>query len=98
MKALKLASVLAASMLLIGGSGAMAANYSSTPPANTAGSTSTAKPAPTVKHTTTMRSPESIQCSKEADTRGLHGKDRVKFRAGCKSALKNHQPIPELKS
>ena len=29
------------------------------------------------------RSAISISCSKQADTKGLHGKDREKFRRGC---------------
>lgn len=100
MKALKLIPALAASVMLIAGSGAMAANYySSAPPANAAGPTAKAPAAkaPAVKHTG-VRTPESIQCSKEADAKGLHGRDRVKFRAACKSALRNHKPIPEQKS
>ena len=28
-------------------------------------------------------SPESIACSKQADDKGLHGKDRKKFRSEC---------------
>jgi invasion protein IalB len=28
-------------------------------------------------------SPESIACSKQADEKGLHGKDRKKFRSDC---------------
>lgn len=44
---------------------------------------------------TTLRSPASIQCSKEADQRNLHGKVRKQFRASCKTALKAHKPIPE---
>ena len=27
---------------------------------------------------------ESIECSKEADAKGLHGKERKKFRSECK--------------
>ncbi len=97
MKAFRFLPALAASALLIAGSGAMAANYGSSttttaPPA----SAKPATPAP-AKHSM-VRSPESIQCSKEADTRGLHGKERVKFRAACKTALRHHQPIPEVKS
>lgn len=34
------------------------------------------------------KTPESIECSKQADAKGLHGKDRVKFRAQCKKELK----------
>ncbi len=33
-------------------------------------------------------SPESIECSKEADAKGLHGKERKKFRSECKKAAK----------
>jgi hypothetical protein len=45
------------------------------------------KPATPVVH-----SPESIQCSKDADAKGLHGKDRKKFRAECKKNLaKQHK-------
>ena len=29
-------------------------------------------------------SAQSIECSKEADAKGLHGKERKKFRAECK--------------
>jgi hypothetical protein len=46
--------------------------------AQSAGSSSTmtmAKPAHTAK---------SIECSKEADAKGLHGKARKKFRSACK--------------
>jgi len=45
------------------------------------------KPATPVVH-----SPESIQCSKDADAKGLHGKERKKFRAECKKNLEkqNH--------
>ena len=31
-------------------------------------------------------SAESIECSKEADAKGLHGKERKKFRSECKKA------------
>ena len=30
-------------------------------------------------------SAKSIECSKEADAKGLHGKERKKFRAECKA-------------
>jgi hypothetical protein len=35
-----------------------------------------------------VHSPESIECSKEADAKGLHGKERKKFRSECKKAAK----------
>ena len=33
-------------------------------------------------------SPESIACSKQADGKGLHGKDRKKFRSECMKEAK----------
>jgi hypothetical protein len=40
--------------------------------------------------TAKVHSPESIECSKRADAKGLHGKARKKFRAHCKTELKKH--------
>ena len=31
-----------------------------------------------------MHSAASLECSKEADAKGLHGKERKKFRSECK--------------
>jgi hypothetical protein len=31
----------------------------------------------------TVHSPESIECSKQADAKGRHGAERKKFRANC---------------
>lgn len=91
MRALRYLPALTASAFLIASSGAMAANYGTapqtSPPAATTKSPSTMK-------TTKVRTPESIQCSQEADAKGLHGKDRAKFRSACKTALKAHKPIP----
>ena len=36
--------------------------------------------------TSKPRTAESLECSKEADAKGLHGKERKKFRAECKKA------------
>jgi hypothetical protein len=33
-------------------------------------------------------SPESLECSKQADAKGLHGKARKEFRSTCKKELK----------
>ena len=41
--------------------------------------------APAAK-TSKPRSAESLECSKEADAKGLHGKERKKFRSECKKA------------
>jgi hypothetical protein len=32
------------------------------------------------------RTAESVECSKEADAKGLHGKERKKFRSECKKS------------
>lgn len=42
------------------------------------------KPATAKMATAKVHSPASIECSKQADSKGLHGKERVKFRAECK--------------
>jgi hypothetical protein len=46
-----------------------------------------AKPAPKAKAAPVVHSPESIECSKQADAKGLHGPERVRFRANCKKKL-----------
>ncbi|MBR0797744.1 phosphate starvation-inducible protein PsiF [Bradyrhizobium jicamae] len=43
-----------------------------------------AAPAATMAKTPKQHSAESIECSKEADAKGLHGKERKKFRSECK--------------
>lgn len=40
-------------------------------------------PAPSAK-SAKPRSTASVECSKEADAKGLHGKERKKFRSECK--------------
>jgi hypothetical protein len=47
-----------------------------TPPA-------TSKTTPPAKTETKARTPESLECSKQADAKGLHGKERKTFRAQC---------------
>ena len=71
MKLTTLVTAAALSAFVMGG--AFAQTAAPAPAAPTA-----AKPAP-VAH-----SAKSIECSKEADAKGLHGKDRKKFRAECK--------------
>ena len=43
------------------------------------------------------RSPESVACSKQADEKGLHGKDRKKFRADCMKEAKGAKPPADQK-
>jgi hypothetical protein len=40
--------------------------------------------APAAKADTKVHSAASLECSKEADAKGLHGKERKKFRSECK--------------
>ncbi|WP_024515698.1 PsiF family protein [Bradyrhizobium sp. Tv2a-2] len=40
------------------------------------------------KKATKAHSPESIECSKQADAKGLHGKERKKFRSECIKSAK----------
>jgi hypothetical protein len=64
-----------ASLLMVGGAFAQTAAPAATPaPAAAAKAPKDAKP-----HTAA-----SIECSKEADAKGLHGKERKKFRSECK--------------
>jgi hypothetical protein len=57
--------------------------FASTAFAQTA--TAPATPATTAapKKAEKPKSPESIECSKQADEKGLHGKERKKFRSEC---------------
>ena len=74
-----------ASLLLMG-----AASAQTTAPAKTettkTEATKTEAKAPAEKKAGKPRTAASLECSKEADTKGLHGKERKKFRSECKKA------------
>jgi glucose/arabinose dehydrogenase len=70
-----------ASLLLIGS--AFAQTPAPTAPATPAPA---AKAAPAEKKAEKPRTEASLECSKEADAKGLHGKERKKFRSECKKA------------
>jgi hypothetical protein len=53
-----------------------------TPPAATPAPAEKATPAE--KKAAKPRSAASLECSKEADTKGVHGKERKKFMSDCK--------------
>lgn len=76
------AATLFASLMLAGSA------FAQTPaPATPAAPAASAAPA--AKATTAKpHSAASIECSKEADAKGLHGKDRKKFRSQCKADAK----------
>ena len=66
------------SLLLMG-----AASAQTTAPAKTEATKTEAK-APAEKKAEKPRTSASLECSKEADAKGLHGKERRKFRSECK--------------
>ncbi len=82
----KLAAAVAAVALLCFASGAVRAQ--TTQPATPGAKTSTpaaATSAPAPSSTSSKpRSTVSMECSKEADAKGLHGKARKEFRSECK--------------
>jgi hypothetical protein len=52
--------------------------------ANAEMATTPAAPAAAAKAAPKERTAKSIECSKEADAKGLKGKERQKFRSACK--------------
>jgi hypothetical protein len=70
---------LAASLLLAGSAFAQTSAPAAAPAAASAATSKSTKP----------HSAASIECSKEADAKGLHGKERKKFRSECKAQAKS---------
>jgi invasion protein IalB len=77
------AAAAALSLLLAGTAFAQA-------PAPAASPAPAATPAPA--KTGKARSPESLECSKQADEKGLKGKERKKFRKDCIKEAKGAAP------
>jgi len=67
-----------ASLMLVGSAFAQATTPTPAPAPAPAAKTA---PAPKAK---AERTAASLDCSKQADAKGLHGKDRKKFRSECK--------------
>lgn len=74
------AAIAIASMLLF--AGPVLAQTAAAPAAKS----DSAAPATSDKKTSKPRTAASIECSKEADAKGLHGKERKKFRSECRKA------------
>jgi psiF repeat len=53
------------------------------------------KMAPAEKKAEKPRTAESMQCSKDADAKSLHGKERKKFMSECKKAAKDAAAKPK---
>ena len=81
----RLAATAVASLLLMGSAFAQ-----STTPATPA-----AKAAPAEKKAEVPRTAASLECSKEADTKTVHGKERKKFMSECKKAAKDAAAKPK---
>ena len=73
-----------AALLHAGPASAQSTAPATAPAAKTAPATTTAPKAKT--EAKTERSAVSLECSKQADAKGLHGKERHKFRAECKKS------------
>jgi psiF repeat len=73
------AAAAVASLLLMGSAFAQ-----TTAPATPAPAAKTAPMAPAEKKAAKPRTAASLECSKEADTKGVHGKERKKFMSECK--------------
>jgi len=76
------ATAVAFSLMLAGS--AYAQNAATPAPATPAAKTAPAKMA----KPKTERTAASLECSKQADAKGLHGKERKKFRSECKAGVK----------
>lgn len=86
MKLSPLFAAAAISSLLL--AGPVLAQSTTAPAAKTDTAAPAAAPAATDKKATKPRSAASLQCSKDADDKGLHGKDRKKFMKDCKKEAK----------
>jgi len=53
------------------------------------------KAAPAAKKAEKPRSAASLECSKEADAKGVHGKERKKMMSECKKAAKDAAAKPK---
>ena len=84
MKISILTSVLALGMLA---SGAAFAQTAPATPAATPAKPAAAAPAKAASPDAAAKAAKSADCSKQADAKGLHGKDRKKFREECKKAM-----------
>jgi hypothetical protein len=73
-----------ASLLLM--SSAFAQTTTPATPAPAAKTAPAPKAAPAEKKAEKPRSAASLQCSKDADAKGVHGKERKKFMSECKKA------------
>ena len=86
----RVAATAIASLFLFGSAYAQTAT-----PATPAPAANSAPAAPAEKKAEKPRTAASLECSKEADTKGLHGKERKKFMSECKKAAKDAAAKPK---
>jgi hypothetical protein len=72
------------SLLFLGSAFAQTTTPATPPPA--AKAVPAPKMAPAEKKTEKPRTAVSLQCSKDADAKGIHGEERKKFMSECKKA------------
>jgi hypothetical protein len=84
----RVATIALASLLLTGSAFAQATAPATPAPAAPApaAKAAPAPAAPAEKKAEKPRTAASLECSKEADAKGLHGKERKKFRSECRKA------------
>jgi hypothetical protein len=78
------AATAVASLLLLGSAFAQTTTPATHPPA--AKATPASKMEPAEKKAEKPRTAVSLQCSKDADAKSIHGKERKKFMSECKKA------------
>lgn len=84
----RLAAIALASLLATGTAFAQTAAPAAKSDTKTDAAAMTGKKAPK------ERSAESLECSKQADAKGLHGKERKKFRSECIKSAKAGTAAP----
>jgi hypothetical protein len=75
-----------ASLLLMSSAFAQTTTPATPAPAAKTAPAPKAAPAAAEKKAEKPRTAASLECSKEADTKGVHGKERKKFMSDCKKA------------
>jgi hypothetical protein len=89
----RIAATAIASLFLM--SSAFAQTTTPATPAPAAKTAPADKMAPADKKAEKPRTAASLECSKEADTKGVHGKERKKFMSDCKKTAKDAAAKPK---
>jgi hypothetical protein len=90
----RVAATAVASLLLMGSAFAQTTTPATPAPAAKA-APAEKKAAPAEKKAEVPRTAASLECSKEADAKNVHGKERKKFMSECKKAAKDAAAKPK---